>query len=234
MQRSFAVVTLILLLATASTAVAASTPTFTATPGADQTVTFDASASVCEFGPCGYDWRWDNGTRLGVTMGSGVRITYRFPVSGPQTVVLKVSGHCAAGSINLCSASVSQQVIVPPAASGPAPAPPPPPPPPPPPAPAPAPAPRKASPALTAKAGQTVKVTIARAKVDKAPGRAFIGTIFKGNRFRIDRVKRVTHGPAKGRWLHGTATVTGKHARGADGRIRPLQITGWVRATAFA
>jgi hypothetical protein len=222
MPRSIAVATLAVLLAIAiaSTAVAAPAPSFTATPGTDRTVMFDASASPCQFGPCGYNWLWDNGTRLGVTMGSGVRITYRFPVSGPQTVVLKVSGHCAAGSASFCPAIVSQQVIVPPAAAAPNPAP--------------SPAPRKASPATTAKAGQTVKVTVARAKVDKAPGRGFIGTIFKGNRFKIDRIKRVTHGPAKGRWFHGTATVTGTHARGADGKIRPFKLTGWVRATAFS
>ena len=41
-------------------------------------------------------------------MGSGVRITYRFPVSGPQTVVLKVSGHCAAGSTS-CSGTAGSE-----------------------------------------------------------------------------------------------------------------------------
>jgi hypothetical protein len=83
--------------------------------------------------------------------------------------------------------------------------------------------------------GQTVKVTAKRAYVDnKAPGRVFSGTIFKGNKFKIDRIARVTHGTAKGVWYHGTATVTGEHARNSKGAIRPFKITGWVKAAAFA
>jgi hypothetical protein len=83
--------------------------------------------------------------------------------------------------------------------------------------------------------GQTVKVTAKRAYVDnKAPGRVFSGTIFKGNKFKIDRIARVTHGTAKGLWYHGTATVTGEHAKNSKGEIRPFRITGWVKAAAFA
>jgi hypothetical protein len=89
--------------------------------------------------------------------------------------------------------------------------------------------------ASAAIAGQTVKVTAKYAYVDnKAPGRVFIGTIFRGNRFKIDRTARVTHGTAKGLWYHGTATVTGEHARDAHGKIKPFKITGWVKAAAFS
>jgi hypothetical protein len=89
--------------------------------------------------------------------------------------------------------------------------------------------------ASAATVGQTVKVTAKRAYVDnKAPGRVFSGTIFKGNRFTIDRIARVTHGTAKGLWYHGTATVTGEHARNSKGEITPFKITGWVKAAAFA
>jgi hypothetical protein len=89
--------------------------------------------------------------------------------------------------------------------------------------------------ASAASAGQTVTVTAKHAYVDnKAPGRAVSGTIFKGNRFKIDRVARVTHGTAKGLWYRGTATVTGEHAKTAKGEIRPFKITGWVKASAFA
>jgi hypothetical protein len=89
--------------------------------------------------------------------------------------------------------------------------------------------------ASAAGAGQTVKVTAGHAYVDnKAPGRFVYGTIFKGNRFRIDRVARVTHGSAKGVWYHGTGTVTGEHAETAKAGIKPFKITGWVKASAFA
>jgi hypothetical protein len=89
--------------------------------------------------------------------------------------------------------------------------------------------------ANAAGAGQTLKVTADHAYVDnKAPGRIMVGTIFKGNRFKIDRVARVTHGSAKGVWYHGTGTVTGEHAKTAKGEIKPLKITGWVKARAFA
>lgn len=214
MQRLIAVVTFALLLALAPAAAARPTPSFTATPGADQTVAFDASASVCEFGPCGYSWTWDNGTRLGVAMGKGVRITYRFPVGGPQTVVLKMSDRCAAGSATFCPATTSRQVLVtaapgtarPPASTSPPPA---------------------AAPTADAMPGQTIGVTIARAKVCRTPGRGVIRSILLGTRFRVDRVYRVAHGRSRGLWLHGTATFTG-----ASGR--PVKVSGWVKASAFA
>lgn len=86
-----------------------------------------------------------------------------------------------------------------------------------------------------ATAGQTVKVTAKSAYVDnKAPGRFVSGTIFRGNRFKIRRIARVTHGSAKGLWYLGTATVTGEHAKDSKGEIRPFKITGWVKASAFA
>jgi hypothetical protein len=89
--------------------------------------------------------------------------------------------------------------------------------------------------ANAAYAGQTVKVTADHAYVDnKAPGRVVSGTIFKGNKFKIDRTARVKKGSAKGLWYHGTATITGEHARGNDGKIHPFKITGWVKASAFA
>jgi len=89
--------------------------------------------------------------------------------------------------------------------------------------------------ASAANVGQTVTVTAKQAYVDnKAPGRVFSGTIFKGNKFKIDRIARVTHGSAKGLWYRGTATVTGEHAKNSKGVIKPFKITGWVKATAFA
>ena len=89
--------------------------------------------------------------------------------------------------------------------------------------------------AHAASAGQTVKVTAAHAYVDnKAPGRAVSGTIFKGNRFVIDRTARVKKGTAKGLWYHGTATITGEHAKDSKGVIHPFKLTGWVKAAAFS
>ena len=69
---------------------------------------------------------------------------------------------------------------------------------------------------------------------NKAPGRVVSGTISRGNRFKIHRIARVTHGSAKGLWYLGTATVTGEHAKNSKGEIRPFKITGWVKASAFA
>jgi hypothetical protein len=89
--------------------------------------------------------------------------------------------------------------------------------------------------ASAAQAGQTITVRAKSAYVDnKGPGRIFIGTIFRGNHFKVDRTARVTHGSAKGLWYHGTATVTGAHARDAHGHIRAFKITGWVPAAAFS
>ena len=89
--------------------------------------------------------------------------------------------------------------------------------------------------ANAASVGQTVKVTATRAYVDnKAPGRIIIGTVNKGDRFKIDRVARVTHGSAKGLWYRGTATITGTHAMNSKGVIKPFTLKGWVKAWAFA
>lgn len=124
MKRSIAVAAsaLVLAAACASTATASVVPAFTATAGADQTVLLDGSASTCDFGPCGYTWRWFDGSRLGVTLGADAVISYRFPMPGFQTVVLKVSEHCFAGSASWCWRTVAQQVFVPDAAAAPDPA----------------------------------------------------------------------------------------------------------------
>jgi hypothetical protein len=58
-----------------------------------------------------------------------------------------------------------------------------------------------------------------------APGKLFVGTIFKGNHFHVDRSARVKTGSAKGRWYHGT-----RYAVGSKG---PYKTTGWVKAAAF-
>ena len=60
-----------------------------------------------------------------------------------------------------------------------------------------------------------------------APGRVFVGTIFKGEQFRVDRSARVATGPAKGLWRHGTRTARD------DRSGRAYRTTGWVRASAF-
>ena len=213
-RRTIAVAASTLLLAlVASTAAAHVVPVFTATPAGNQTVVLDASATVCEFGPCGYTWRWDDGTRLGVTIGSGVRVTYRFPESGTQTVVLKVSEHCAAGSASFCPATASKQVVVPPA-SGSAP----------PPATRP---PAATTPKAAVKPGQLIRVTAAVARVRREPGKILVGSLARGDRFRVDRTHRVRRGPAKGLWYHGTGTATRADAR-------PQKLRGWVKASAFA
>jgi hypothetical protein len=80
--------------------------------------------------------------------------------------------------------------------------------------------------------GQTVTVRAKRAYVDtRAPGRVFSGTVLRGDRFKITRRARVTHGSAKGLWYYGTATVTGTNAHG---RITSAKLTGWVNAVAFS
>jgi hypothetical protein len=68
--------------------------------------------AVCEFGPCGYNWRWEDGTRLGVNMGSGPVVAFQFPAAGWQMVTLKVSEHCFEGSARWCWRTLSQQVFV--------------------------------------------------------------------------------------------------------------------------
>jgi hypothetical protein len=58
-----------------------------------------------------------------------------------------------------------------------------------------------------------------------APGKIFIGTIFKGNHFQVDRSARVKSGSAKGLWYHGTRIATTKKGT--------YKTTGWVKASAF-
>jgi hypothetical protein len=114
MKRSTKVAACAALLASASvaTAGAAAVPQFTASQDSDGTMQFDGSSSVCEFGPCGYNWRWDDGTRLGVNMGSGPVVAYQFPAPGWQMVTLKVSQHCFEGSARWCWRTLSEQVYV--------------------------------------------------------------------------------------------------------------------------
>ena len=97
--------------------------------------------------------------------------------------------------------------------------------------------------ATAASAGHTVKVTAKSAYVDdKAPGRVFSGTIFKGNKFKIDRVARVRTGTAKARLvprhrddhrrarqeLQGRDQAIGDHRLGQGRRLR-LSATGLAR-----
>ena len=88
--------------------------------------------------------------------------------------------------------------------------------------------------ANAASAGQTVKVTADHAYVDsKRPGFIIIGTVFKGDKFKIDRTARVKTGAAKGLWYHGTATITGEHAKDRNGVVHTFHLTGWVKAWQF-
>lgn len=117
MKQSIAVAATAFLLAVvcAPAARAAAVPSFTATPGTDQTVTLDATESPCEFGPCGYNWKYytDTTNRLGIQIGREAQITFRFPESGWHTVVLTVSSHCYDGSPRACPGSVTMQVYAP-------------------------------------------------------------------------------------------------------------------------
>jgi len=89
--------------------------------------------------------------------------------------------------------------------------------------------------ATAAHAGQTVAVHDKTAYVDnKAPGRIFVGTLLKGDSFKIDRVATVFHGPAKGVWYHGKATGKPGNHTDAKGHHITFTITGWVRAAAFS
>jgi hypothetical protein len=86
--------------------------------------------------------------------------------------------------------------------------------------------------AQAARPGQTVKVRAKQAYVDnRAPGRVFSGTVFRGDPFKIIRTARVTHGSAKGLWYYGTARVSGANSHGA---ITSFKLTGWVNAVAFS
>jgi len=107
------------LIAVAFTAaeVASATPTtasFTVTQTAPLTVTFDSSATVCPWGFCSSSWRYYGPTtnRLGVTMGYGSPLAFRFPAAGVYSIVLTYSVRCSAGSRSWCPATASQSLAV--------------------------------------------------------------------------------------------------------------------------
>ena len=80
--------------------------------------------------------------------------------------------------------------------------------------------------AAPAKHTRTLTVCVKSAYIDApAPGKLFVGTIFKGNHFHSDRSSRVTHGSAKGLWYHGARIVT--TSKGT------FKTVGWVKSTAF-
>ncbi|HEX7298073.1 MAG TPA: hypothetical protein VF257_03640 [Solirubrobacteraceae bacterium] len=80
--------------------------------------------------------------------------------------------------------------------------------------------------AAPAKHARTMTVCARSAYIDSpAPGRIFIGTIFKGEHFHVDRSARVKRGSAKGLWHHGKRIATGKNGT--------YVVTGWVKASAF-
>ena len=73
---------------------------------------------------------------------------------------------------------------------------------------------------------KTLTLCVKSAYIDApAPGKIFIGTIFKGNHFHVDRSARVKSGSAKGLWHHGTRIATTKKGT--------YKTTGWVKASAF-
>jgi hypothetical protein len=60
-----------------------------------------------------------------------------------------------------------------------------------------------------------------------APGKIFVGTIFKGEHFHVDRTVRVKSGSAKGVWHHGKRIATNPK----NGKT--YVVTGWIPASAF-
>jgi hypothetical protein len=80
--------------------------------------------------------------------------------------------------------------------------------------------------ATAAKHSRTMTVCAKSAYIDApAPGKLFVGTIFKDNHFHVDRSARVKSGSAKGLWYHGTRIATGTKGT--------YKTTGWVKASAF-
>jgi hypothetical protein len=80
--------------------------------------------------------------------------------------------------------------------------------------------------AAPAKHLRTMTLCVKSAYIDApAPGKLFVGTIFKGNHFHVDRSARVKSGSAKGLWYHGTRIATGTKGT--------YKTTGWVKASAF-
>lgn len=55
----------------------------------------------------------------------------------------------------------------------------------------------------------------------------FVGTIFKGEHFHVDRTVHVAKGSAKGVWHHGKRIAT--NAKNGKTYV----VTGWVPASAF-
>ncbi len=111
-----AVSALVLAAAAASPAAAGSLPSFIATPTAGLTVALDEAGAIpCQYGPCGYNWKYFTPTtnRLGVQIGNLAQVTYRFPAAGWYTIVLTVSNHCTATGRTWCPKTISQQVYVP-------------------------------------------------------------------------------------------------------------------------
>ena len=73
-----------------------------------------------------------------------------------------------------------------------------------------------------AKHSRTLTVCVKSAYIDApAPGKLFVGTIFKGEHFHVDRSARIKSGSAKGLWHHGKRIATGKKGTYA--------VTGWVK-----
>jgi hypothetical protein len=90
------------------------TPTFTVVQTGN-TVTVDASASVCHNGGCDFSWRLysEDGNRLGATMGFGALLTYTLPAAGIYQIVLTKSEYCVAGggsSLRSCPRTAQQTV----------------------------------------------------------------------------------------------------------------------------
>ena len=79
-----------------------------------------------------------------------------------------------------------------------------------------------------AKHSRTLTVCVKSAYIDApAPGKIFVGTIFKGEHFHVDRTVRVKSGSAKGVWHHGKRIAT--NAKNGKTYV----VTGWVPASAF-
>jgi hypothetical protein len=90
------------------------TPSFTVVQTGN-TVTLDASASVCNNGGCDFSWRFytDAGNHLGATMGFGPVLTYTFPAAGIYQVVLTKTEYCAPGggaSLRSCPRTAQQTI----------------------------------------------------------------------------------------------------------------------------
>jgi hypothetical protein len=82
--------------------------------------------------------------------------------------------------------------------------------------------------AAAAKHSKSLTVCVKSAYIDApAPGTIFVGTIFNGEHFHVDRTARVKKGSAKGVWHHGRRIAT--NAKNGKTYV----VTGWVPASAF-